>query len=102
MGSTMIAVCVTFTIKPGMIGDFMGPMLQNARASVDKETGCHRFDVCTDEVDPQTVFLYELYSDHDAFAEHQQTDHFLEFNTVAADMIAEKEVRVFGSVAEGA
>ena len=98
----MIAVCVTFTIKSGMIDAFLVPMLENARASVDKEPGCHRFDVCTGGDDPQMVFLYELYSDHDAFAEHQKTDHFLTFNTVAADMIAEKDVRIFGSVTVGA
>ena len=98
----MIAVCVTFRIKPGMMTAFMQPMLDNARASVEKEPGCHRFDVCTDEGSPQTVFLYELYTDQDAFAEHQKTDHFLAFNSIASDMIAEKVVQIYGHVAEGA
>ncbi len=97
----MIAVCVTFEIKPGMMQAFMEPMLQNARSSVDNEPGCHRFDVCTDEDNPQMVFLYELYSDHRAFEEHQRTEHFLLFNEISAGVIASKDVRIFGSVAEG-
>ena len=97
----MIAVCVTFRIKTGMMDAFMEPMLRNARESVANEPGCHRFDVGTDGDDPQTVFLYELYSDHEAFAAHQKTDHFLTFNTITPDLVAEKEVQVFGTVTEG-
>jgi quinol monooxygenase YgiN len=97
----MIAVCVTFRIKPEMMDEFMEQMLRNARASVENEPGCLRFDVCSDGEDMQAVFLYELYSDHEAFAAHQKTDHFLDFNASADGMIAKKEVRIFDAVSEG-
>lgn len=95
----MIAVCVTFTIKPGMMDAFLGPMQQQARDAIDKEPGCHRFDICTGAETPQDVFLYELYDDRAAFDVHLDSDHFRAFDARVADMVAEKRVQIFSEVA---
>ncbi|WP_417418831.1 putative quinol monooxygenase [Hoeflea sp.] len=94
----MFAVVVTFKIKAGMIDKFMPLMLENARASLRDEPGCHQFDVCTDEAQPDSVFLYELYSDLAAFEAHQQTPHFQQFGKTGGPMVEAKDVRTFAQV----
>lgn len=94
----MFAVVVTFKIKAGMINQFMPLMLENARASLRDEPGCHQFDVCTDGAQPDSVFLYEVYSNLAAFEAHQQTPHFQQFGKTGGSMIESKDVRTFGQV----
>ena len=94
----MFAVVVTFKIKVGQMNQFMPLMLENARASVADEPECHQFDVCTDPEQPDTVFLYELYTDLAGFEVHRQTPHFNRFDSAAGAMIEHKDVRTFATV----
>ena len=94
----MFAVVVSFKIKDGMIERFMPLILENARASRQNEPGCHQFDVCTDDAQPGSVFLYETYSDLAAFEAHQQTEHFKQFGATGGPMIESKDLRTFAQV----
>jgi autoinducer 2-degrading protein len=91
----MYVVCVTFKIKDECLDIFMPLMTRNAEASLDKEDQCRQFDVCIDENNPTTVFLYELYDDEAAFKAHLAAPHFKEFDAAVSNMIAEKTVQIF-------
>jgi len=95
----MFAVVVQFQLKPGAMQDFLPLMIENARTSKTAEPECHQFDVVTDTDTPDVVFLYELYTDAAAFQAHLKTDHFLRFDAEVADMIADKDVQTFDTVA---
>lgn len=94
----MFVVTVTFILKSGVREGFMPLMLQNARMSMSQEPGCQRFDVCEAPGRPEEVFLYELYDDEAAFAEHKSMDHYLEFIAQTEAMIADKTVRTYSLV----
>lgn len=94
----MFAVVVTFKIKAGQMDQFMPLMLENARASVAGEPECHQFDVCTDAEQPDSVLLYEVYSDLAGFDAHRQTSHYKRFDNAVGAMIEEKDVRTFDTV----
>ncbi|MCL6416501.1 antibiotic biosynthesis monooxygenase [Aestuariirhabdus sp. Z084] len=91
----MIAVVVTFTLKTGTQMEFLPLMLANAEQSQTLESGCHQFDVCTDPQVSDEVFLYELYSDHEAFKAHLTSNHFKIFEKQSEPFIKEKAVRVY-------
>ena len=55
-------------------------MLENARASLNDEPGCHQFDVCFAADDPGRCFLYEVYTDRGAFDAHLGMAHFKAFD----------------------
>ncbi|MEO1140234.1 MAG: putative quinol monooxygenase [Pseudomonadota bacterium] len=93
----MFAVTVSFRIHPGQMGAFLPLMVTNARASLTEEPGCHQFDVCADGP-PDTVFLYELYTDRAAFDAHLATPHFKNFDAATANMVADKELITYSSV----
>ena len=77
----MFAVTVNFVIKPEHIENFSKVMKAQAQNSLNREVGCHQFEVCFGPKDRSRVFLYELYTDKAAFEEHLKTDPFLKEQT---------------------
>ena len=89
----MYVVCVTFTIHPGKLDAFMPLVLAQAANSLRIDSQCHRFDVCLGEEDE--VFLYEIYTDENAFKSHLETPHFLDFEGGTRELINTKTVRTY-------
>ncbi len=69
-------------------------MRTQARTSLEREAGCHRFDICTSEDSARKVILYEVYDDRAAFDLHLASAHFREFDAAVSAMIAAKSVRI--------
>ena len=76
----MYSVTVHFEIEPQFVEEFRERMLQQAEDSLNKEVDCHIFDVCQDSEQSQLFFLYEIYTDADAFQRHLDSDHFTSFD----------------------
>jgi len=91
----MFAVIVEFRIEAAHVQAFRQAIVDNARQSVEREAGCHQFDVCCDPADPALFFLYEIYDSAEAFAQHLQAPHFLEFDQATRHMVQSKLVRKF-------
>ena len=94
----MLAVVVTFQIRPDDMAAFMPAMLENAASSLAQEEGCHQFDVCTDPDRAGGVFLYELYKDRAAFDMHLASPHFKSFDAHVSSMIVAKTVTTYAKV----
>lgn len=83
----MYVVCVTVLVESGKENDFVEATLSNAR-NTRQEPGNRRFDVLQSEADPCQFFLYEVYRSPEAFASHQQTEHYLHWSETVADWMA--------------
>ena len=59
-------------------------MIENARGTVNDEPGCMRFDVIQDASDGNSIWLYEVYRDEEAFQAHTQGPH-IKFREASAD-----------------
>jgi (4S)-4-hydroxy-5-phosphonooxypentane-2,3-dione isomerase len=67
---------VRIQVKPEHREEFLKGITElDARASLENEPGCLRFDVMVDESDPNVVLLYEVYRDKAAFEEHGKSAH---------------------------
>ena len=75
----MFAIFATIRIKPGFRERYLAEMLGDAVGSVRDEPGCLRFDVLADQTDPDTLYLYEIYRDEAAFAEHVKAPHYIKW-----------------------
>lgn len=91
----MHVVTVTFRLAPGFSERFLQAVTANARESLQRESGCRRFDVCVAHEDENRVFLYELYDSAEDFQRHLQTPHFLAFNEATAAWVESKQVNVY-------
>ncbi len=88
----MVVVTVTFTVNSPHIEAFRRAVTTQARNSLTRETGCHRFDVSVDPQTPDRFFLYEIYTDDGAFEAHRQTDHYRQFSATVSDWVVDKSL----------
>ncbi|WP_420548751.1 putative quinol monooxygenase [Curvivirga sp.] len=94
----MIAILVDFKIKPKFIDKFIIEMKAQAENTLRLEKDCHQFDIAINPNDMTEIFLYELYSDEDAFNMHLKTKHFLSFDQIVKNWIENKNVRILEKV----
>ena len=97
-GIVMFVVTVVFEIEPDELDFFIGRVRRQARDSLDRETGCLRFDVCTCDKGGPRVLLYEIYADADAFAAHLASEHFRDFDRDVASATRSKDVSFWSRV----
>ena len=76
----MYVITVKFETTEESKDAFRKAVLQQARNSLTKESGCRRFDVCRDPENDTRFFLYEIYDDKAAFERHLQTAHYDDFD----------------------
>jgi autoinducer 2-degrading protein len=88
----MYVITVNFDIKKNHIDAFRERVLQQGKDSLELETECHRFDVCHDPQQAHRFFLYEIYTDEQAFKTHLATDHFKAFDQDCQDWVIIRDI----------
>src|SRR5262245_19370653 len=95
----MFVITVTFRVKAGYEERFLKRVSQQAADSLHAEPACRRFDVSVDLNDPRRVYLYEIYTDQNAFAANLRSSHFLAFDRDTTGWFDEKVVERWSMVA---
>jgi autoinducer 2-degrading protein len=88
-----LVVLVEMLVKPSFVAQFRDLMAANAKASVELEAGCQRFDVLCDPAEPRRFVLYEIYDDEDAFVAHLASSHYLSFAASIDNQIDQRAIR---------
>lgn len=88
----MYCIVVKNVVKEGARGDYLAAMLPNAKASVEKEEGCLVFDVLEAKEEPNTFYLYEIYTSPHALQLHKQADHYLKSRPLISDLVVDQSV----------
>ncbi|MGO1120550.1 putative quinol monooxygenase [Rhodovibrionaceae bacterium A322] len=88
----MFVVTVSFNLKPEHVDAFDRRIRQQARDSLEKESGCLVFDVCQDRDRPDRFFLYEVYASAEDFETHKTLPHFLAFSEEVAPWVKSKDL----------
>jgi len=94
----VFVVTVRFTVNVEHAAAFAAAVAEQARNSLEHETGCLLFDVCRNGDDARVFFLYEKYANRAAFDAHLNTPHFLDFDTRVSTWVAEKRVETWGEL----
>jgi autoinducer 2-degrading protein len=84
-------VTVEFMIRSGFADRFLKRLAAQAAESL-REPGCSQFDVCVDPSDEHRMFLYEVYSDREAFDTHLAGAHFKDFDAATRPWVGSKTV----------
>ena len=88
----MFVITVKFTTYEKDTEKFKTRILKQAKDSIELELGCLVFDVCHDPENINVVFLYEIYTNKDAFDIHLNSEHYLSFNEEVTPWVSEKIV----------
>ncbi|MNG87886.1 Autoinducer 2-degrading protein LsrG [compost metagenome] len=86
----MYSLFIKTRVKPGCVDAFLAAININAAASVATEPGCLVFDVSQDRLDPELIYLYEIYRDDAAYEAHTQTAHFRDSRPLVEPLIVEQ------------
>jgi (4S)-4-hydroxy-5-phosphonooxypentane-2,3-dione isomerase len=95
----MKVLLVEFVIVPAHVAAFREAIVENALASLSRESGCRRFDVCVDPHRGNVFFLYEIYDDDAAIAAHLATVHYHHMNQLTMDWVERKTVWRYDRIA---
>lgn len=87
--SLMSAVCLVISIRtlPSRREAFLSGISRNAAHALQEEPGCLRFDVVGDPEDENAFWVYEVFADAEALAEHRRTPHFLAWQREKAESV---------------
>jgi quinol monooxygenase YgiN len=66
-----------------------------ARKCLEEETGCHRFEVALDPLDPASFLLFEVYLDHASYLMHREMPHYAEFREMIDPWLASRRVLTY-------
>ena len=91
-----LVVLVDFLVKSSFVARFRDLIAVNAKTSLERETGCTRFDVLCDPAEPRRFVLYEIYDDEDAFAAHLASSHYKSFAAAIDDQIDQRAITRLG------
>lgn len=86
----MYSLFIKTRVKPGSADAFLSAITANAAASVATEPGCLVFDVSQDRLDPDVIYLYEIYCDDAAYEAHTQTAHFRDSRPLVEPLIVDQ------------
>ena len=88
----MYVVIVEFTTQAQHFDEFLRRVRQQAKDSLELESGCRVFDVCIDPARDDFVFLYEVYDHRAAFEAHLESAHFKDFDATVSRWVGNKKV----------
>jgi (4S)-4-hydroxy-5-phosphonooxypentane-2,3-dione isomerase len=78
---------VRFVVKAGKRDEFLELLRWDAQVAKDCEPGTLRLDVWEVEEETNVVYVYEVYTDADAFEEHTQNEPVEKFSEIMNSII---------------
>jgi autoinducer 2-degrading protein len=97
----VIALFVALDVRPALRERLLAAITAQGAASLEREPGCLRFDVCVDSDNANRVLLYEVYKDEAAFDAHGKTPHFAVWRAAADECVERLERTLTTIVASG-
>ena len=73
-------------VKQENVEEFIQSITLDSLGSTNQEPGCLRFDVYQNINDPSELYLYEVYSNSQAFEYHRETPHIKKWQETVKDM----------------
>ena len=80
-------------IEPARLEAYKAAVREQIEAAVRLEPGVLALYSVADMGDPAHVFVFEIYTDQDAYRAHLDTDHFRKYKVVTRDMVKSLELR---------
>lgn len=88
----MFVIVARFRIAPDKVDAFARQIERQALDSLKLEPGCHYFNVCQAESEPERFLLYEVYSSAEAYEAHREYPHSKTFQEAIGPLVVEREV----------
>lgn len=78
-------------VRSDAVAAFHARLLQHAAITLEREDGCHRFDVFQERSDATLFLLIEVYRDEAALELHRGSAHYLAFRADVESWVVKRE-----------
>ena len=83
----MLALFVTFYVKPGRMDEFVEVSIANSRGSINGP-GCYATSIIQDPDDENVAYVFEVFADEAALDFHHEQDYYKEWEAKTNELIS--------------
>lgn len=95
----MHVVVVFLEAERGREDDLRTALVAYAQTCLEREPGCHRYDIGLDPVEGTAFLLYQIYDDEAAYLAHRELPHYAEFRSLTDPWTRSRRVLTYEAVA---
>ena len=95
----MLVVVVFLEALPGRQEELREALRLYAATCLEREPGCHRYDIATDPLEGGTFLLYQVYADEGAYLAHREMPHYADFRLLTDPWVRSRRVLTYEAVA---
>jgi (4S)-4-hydroxy-5-phosphonooxypentane-2,3-dione isomerase len=95
----MFVVVVFLEAERGRQEEMRAGLIGYAATCLEREPGCHRYDICADPVEGSSFLLYQVYEDEAAYVAHREMPHYAEFRILVDPWTRSRRVLTYDAVA---
>lgn len=86
------AVVVKYRVKPGQMASFLSVLRSHIEKTRATEPGCIQFDILMPHEGEDTVRLYEVYANEEAFRIHNASAQLVKYRNESTPLLHEREI----------
>ena len=73
----------------------------HAKACLEKEPGCRRYDISVDPLEGASFLLYQVYEDEAAHLAHRELPHYADLRILTDPWVRTRRVLTYEAIAQG-
>ena len=95
----MHVVVVFLEALQGEQDELRTALMVHARACLEREPGCQRYDISSDPLEGASFLLYQVYVDEAAYLAHREMPHYADFRLLTDPWVKSRRVLTYKAVA---
>ncbi len=73
-------------------------LIEYSQTCLEREPGCHRYDVGLDPVEGSSFLVYQVYEDEAAYLAHRELPHYAEFRILTDPWTRSRRVLTYVAI----
>ena len=95
----MLVVVVFLEAERGREAEMRAALRAHAKACLEHEPGCQRYDISVDPLEGASFLLYQVYEDEAAYLAHRELPHYADFRILTDPWVRTRRVLTYEAVA---
>lgn len=95
----MLVVVVFLEAERGREAELRAALRAHAKACLEHEPGCRRYDISVDPLEGAAFLLYQVYEDEAAYLAHRELPHYADFRILTDPWVRTRRVLTYETVA---
>lgn len=95
----MLVVVVFLEAERGREAELRAALRAHAKACLEHEPGCRRYDISVDPLEGAAFLLYQVYEDEAAYLAHRELPHYADFRILTDPWVRTRRVLTYEAVA---